>query len=30
MSHDTHHEFIDRYVLPTLGFIALIVVWLTA
>lgn len=29
MSHDTH-EFIDRYVLPTLGFIALLVVWLTA
>lgn len=29
MSHDTH-EIIDRYVLPTLGFIALIVVWLTA
>lgn len=29
MSHDTH-EFIDRYVLPTLGFIALLVVWMTA
>jgi hypothetical protein len=29
MSQSTH-EFIDRYVLPTLGFIALIVVWLTA
>lgn len=29
MSHKTH-EFIDRYVLPTLAFIALLVVWMTA
>lgn len=29
MSHDTH-EFVDRYVLPTLAFIALLVVWLAA